>query len=458
MLDSSFFAPEEIVFKVSSSPPCAALGGKNAVAPKFLSDGYSSKPSASIQDLAKRLRYNDARPVFLTLSDEDFFDDVYSSQWFLQNEQLLVICLSSSCMESCGALKLCLLSNESNHRSKQNKSEKAQSLGQVKFDAVFNLTASGYSVLYFDLDVYIVKNPLDAMLPLHDESWDIQVDPEWGQHLNFGWFWSKSNAVTTPLWLEASKRAYASEEWDQTIFDDVFLNAETKGILRIHRLPLDKFGQYQRIGFREAYYADFPEDYVPSSPMVAFHFTCVLGPVKRFLAKTFGAYRDRSYYCRHRRIVEFENEFWYEIGSNSPGQSLDILFYYLDSGFDVLTPKFMSIKKANEFLWVPWVRVIDLKVVPRRSQFLEHNFLANALRECGQVTLLHSDLERDGLAQDDIPQLTLTRHHPRSLAVNANLSINADHAKEFDTAGGILCKSVWWPNDDPAYPQCAGHS
>lgn len=100
--------------------------------------------------------------------------------------------------------------------------------------------------MFLDGDVYLTgeADPFEDMLPLSDDTWDIQFQPD---HIdlddyNIGWYFAKATENT----FEYFNRSYAmwneTQEWDQAVMNDVgqVMELEEKS-LRVHHLNMTKY-------------------------------------------------------------------------------------------------------------------------------------------------------------------------------------------------------------------------
>lgn len=168
------------------------------------------------------------------------------------------------------------------------------SVGRSKFQGVSQLLQAGYHVVLFDLDAFVLHDPLPHMKPLNDDTWDIQCqrDHRTAPSLNLGWVFSRASLASIHLWTKAGQVFDHTKEWDQRVFNEVALNMESLALLRIHRLDVEVFRSFMFENFTE-YYVN---EKVPENT-VLFHMTCADKPVKGHISRTLGLFTSPVNYC-----------------------------------------------------------------------------------------------------------------------------------------------------------------
>jgi hypothetical protein len=135
----------------------------------------------------------------------------------------------------------------------------------IQFAANLDLAKHGYSFIFLDGDVYLtgLQDPFADMLPLSNDTWDIQFQTDGHEpnyELNIGWYFAKATKAT----VEFFKRSYAKwnetegwkvEEisWDQKVMSRIGWTMEfEEHSLRIHHLhgPHFKVNGIACLGFR----------------------------------------------------------------------------------------------------------------------------------------------------------------------------------------------------------------
>lgn len=109
-----------------------------------------------------------------------------------------------------------------------------------------DLTSNGYNFVFLDGDVYLtgVTDPFQNMLPLSNDTWDIQFQPDHGgaNDYNIGWYFAKSTENT----IEFFNRSYAkwneTHGFDQGVMNDIGQVMEfDEYSLRVHHLDLSNY-------------------------------------------------------------------------------------------------------------------------------------------------------------------------------------------------------------------------
>lgn len=99
--------------------------------------------------------------------------------------------------------------------------------------------------MFLDGDIYLtgVADPFDNMLPLSNDTWDIQFQPDHeGAYYNIGWYFAKATKNT----FEYFNRSYANwsetHDWDQAVMNNVGHVMEfEEHSLRVHHLNLSHY-------------------------------------------------------------------------------------------------------------------------------------------------------------------------------------------------------------------------
>jgi hypothetical protein len=100
--------------------------------------------------------------------------------------------------------------------------------------------------VFLDGDVYLTGavDPFENMLPLSNDTWDIQFQPDHvdAMDYNIGWYFARATENT----FEYFNRSYAmwneTHEWDQAVMNDVGQVMELEEhSLRVHHLDLSVY-------------------------------------------------------------------------------------------------------------------------------------------------------------------------------------------------------------------------
>lgn len=419
------------------------------------------KPAIDVVALAQQL-YSTSETVFVTFASASFFEDVINLKYSLRRPVLLM-CLDSMCIQNCTdhGFLFCTIASTS---------ADSGSLAAAKFGAVVNLTSAGFNTVLFDLDAYITQDPVEAMLPLSDPSWDVQVQrnfPAPSKDLNFGWVYTRSTNITTVVWQHCLKKYTATKDWDQVswhfaltthwhalachdkghrvlhihvcwgvsvqaVFNLVFQDAEQKGLIKLWRLPVETFSQMMNLNFPALYEREHPEDM--ADDRVVMHMTCAEGSnVKRHLARVFGVWRDRGYYCLHRTIAKLPDEYWrgsaQELNGRIHAASMSII--------PVILPKYLSVSDRGQRL-VPPVRAIQSSLL---SSFLEYNFINNAYRLCEQVEVVQGSasaiVRNPGSVVKAVSKPTI------HVVLVRNVTVWQNPSNSSSPAPNMLCPAMW---------------
>jgi len=103
-----------------------------------------------------------------------------------------------------------------------------------------DLTANGYNFVFFDGDAYLTGiDPFKTMLPLSNDSWDIQFQTDHPEVLdwNIGWYFAKATEQTYQLFNRSYARWNETQQWDQYVMWEIGHPMETEeNPLRVHHL------------------------------------------------------------------------------------------------------------------------------------------------------------------------------------------------------------------------------
>jgi hypothetical protein len=84
-----------------------------------------------------------------------------------------------------------------------------------------DLAANGYNFVFFDGDAYLTGNtdPFDTMLPLSNDTWDIQFQTDHPEILdyNIGWYFARATNLTYNFFSRSYANWNETQEWDQSV-------------------------------------------------------------------------------------------------------------------------------------------------------------------------------------------------------------------------------------------------
>lgn len=187
--------------------------------------------------------------------------------------------------------------------------------------ANLNLSENGFAFVFLDADVFFTgsRDPFDVMLPLSNNTWDLQFQSDGGTgDLNIGWYFARPTSATRMFfrlsfahWIHTK-----TDEWDQLVMNKVrdgilakeaALAAEistgsndtsepSTPPLRIHMVELKHFrnfmlemGSPELIGNQTA-----TNEYVTNA--AAIHYTCVQHDLKEYFGLSYGGFGDLDGY------------------------------------------------------------------------------------------------------------------------------------------------------------------
>lgn len=245
-----------------------------------------------------------------------------SLRHFGREDQLLIFCLDAVCEALCmqrkwrHVLVLTLLKGGESSCGKD-------CLGDVKIALCWRLSAWRLSFLFFDLDVFLNKDPFAAgLLPLGNSSWYLQVQSD---HLaptlytwyNFGFFLSRGCDHAEYFWREVyALRFREPKGWDQGAFDLTLRRRRFHdGVVRLSEQHFVNYMHHMVNGLQgwsktrvERYWGTLRDN----ATMV--HLTCVETPELRLFVRKFlfgwGAHRSSPQSIRKERLLGISGEQW----------------------------------------------------------------------------------------------------------------------------------------------------
>ena len=100
--------------------------------------------------------------------------------------------------------------------------------------------------MFFDGDAYLtgVADPFEHMLPLSNETWDIQIQRIYVDTMdyNIGWIFAKATENTIAYFNRSYSKWNQTQEWDQAVMNDVgWIMEFEEGVLRVNHLDLSYY-------------------------------------------------------------------------------------------------------------------------------------------------------------------------------------------------------------------------
>jgi hypothetical protein len=100
--------------------------------------------------------------------------------------------------------------------------------------------------VFFDGDVYLTgaADPFENMLPLSNDTWDLQFQPDHPEIMdyNIGWYFARSTEATFDYFNRSYARWNETHAWDQDVMNDIGKVMESEeNSLRVHRLNLSHY-------------------------------------------------------------------------------------------------------------------------------------------------------------------------------------------------------------------------
>jgi hypothetical protein len=102
----------------------------------------------------------------------------------------------------------------------------------LQFELNSELAKNGFNFLFLDGDVYLTgsRDPFEDMLPLSDDTWDIQFQSDQKAlpttRVNIGWYFAKSTPATIEFFDRSYRNWTAKAMWDQEVMNNMVLVLE----------------------------------------------------------------------------------------------------------------------------------------------------------------------------------------------------------------------------------------
>ena len=195
---------------------------------------------------------------------------------------ILLLCVSKSCSEWCEAHSyFCMF------RFNAACTTKRCHVSSLKISGISTLLEYGYALFFFDLDVFLKKDPLvdvpvdgsHALISMLDR-------PPPNQHANFGLFLVRPNNHTIAMFRWMDKQFEATSEWDQGLYNN-YISANGVAVA----------------AFNSEKYVNFEVTSWDTGQVAAVHMVCIEGSyTKYFLARTvYGGFVNEDFYSGANR-------------------------------------------------------------------------------------------------------------------------------------------------------------
>jgi hypothetical protein len=169
--------------------------------------------------------------------------------------------------------------------------------------------------VFLDGDVYLTgtRNPFAEMLPLSNETWDIQYQRDWwppADDLNIGWYFARASSNTIDYFKRSFARWNETGGWDQAVMNDIAREMENKTLveahngttLMVHRLDMTTFRNFMHTSWHGLFRSEQEAAaYINESTMI--HFTCVEQSLKTYMGLYFGGFADVDGYYSNAPLL-----------------------------------------------------------------------------------------------------------------------------------------------------------
>jgi hypothetical protein len=172
-----------------------------------------------------------------------------------------------------------------------------------------------------DGDVFFTgtRDPFTEMLPLSDDTWDIQFQPDFpppSKALNIGWFWARPTSTTQRFFEQSFAKWNKTHNWDQSIMNEIARKMENVTIaatynmstLKVHRLDMSTFRNMMFVSWDRDLFGNEPTASAFINESTLIHYTCVEQSMKNYLGLNFGGFTDLDgYYSNPPKLLRVIN-------------------------------------------------------------------------------------------------------------------------------------------------------
>jgi len=273
---------------------------------------------------------------------------------------------------------------------------KPSTLDHIKLRGLLELSRLPFPVLFMDLDVMVIRDPLPTLLSPNVGDWDLQIQPDRleGCLVNIGFFLMHPTPATRQLWADAlaSLQAKKFRAWDQGLVNDLVCNVSyTRAIgLRLRHLPADSFPQYMLLPTYPAVRNyDAASEHSPlADGAFILHITMVPHPpsCKADVARQLGLWtgaRD-CYYTAPSRLLH-TGDTWDGSETDLQKSLAAALWLARLTGRSLVLPRTV-IWRRGPFLkprTLAWYCIANNSLLPRDVRLLDCNFLQFRARKIG---------------------------------------------------------------------------
>ncbi|KIW16541.1 hypothetical protein PV08_03729 [Exophiala spinifera] len=252
---------------------------------------------------------------------------------------LVVLCLDEACL-----------------KEKSYHGWRVHMISNTKFTITLELAQNGYNFVFLDGDVFLTGSgdPFMDMLPLSDQSWDIQFQDEmdiFRRIANIGWFFAKASTATKHFFQSSYDRWLETNAWDQNVMNDII--GEMGDSLKVHYLSLSKFRNFINVDWLPFFALEnLAAGFVEESPMV--HYTCVEKGLKTYFGANFGGYADLDGYYSNPPPL---------LGMVNVAGSTDAVLQQIAFAVEIAQ------RTNRTLLWPNSVSLVQRRIVDGRSEF-----------------------------------------------------------------------------------------
>ncbi|GAA94067.1 uncharacterized protein L969DRAFT_45156 [Mixia osmundae IAM 14324] len=246
------------------------------------------------------------RTVFVIIADHTYVPAIRNFDSVLRlhghDDAVVTLCLSVDCVDNLEEHGLIGYHGYLN-----------QTVADIKLNSNIDLAKSGYNFVFADGDVYLnpAFDPLHGMLPLGNDTWDLQFSFErWGDQLNIGWYFVRASKYSVAYFESCLQSMMKKRVWDQAIFNTEYRRLrkeaeDTTGLdsFRIKILSCDNNLSWMQEHWQYTYgNASRMNDLIANATTI--HFTCVEKSVKLLFAHIWGLWQDiDGYYSQPRPLL-----------------------------------------------------------------------------------------------------------------------------------------------------------
>ncbi|GAA94068.1 uncharacterized protein L969DRAFT_45108 [Mixia osmundae IAM 14324] len=386
------------------------------------------------------------RTLFVIIADHTYVPAIRNFDQVLRqhghSDAVVTLCLSIDCIDRLEEHSLIGYHGYLN-----------QSVADIKLHSNIDLAKTGYNFVFADGDVYLnpAFDPLHGMLPLSDQSWDIQMSWERNRNqTNIGWYFIRSSDYSIGYLERCLETMTRKPGWDQAIYDNEYKRlrkeAEYKGeldTLRIKILSCENNMSWMREPW-QATYGNATAMAAHVAQATTIHFTCIEKNVKLLFAHLWGLWQDLDgYYSRPRPLLRLPH-------LNGTVDELRQQWTFArrlgtETGRQVIFPEYVTLFLDTRAEERPGFRVFYID-----GDELLHSIVSSSFTEIREARGLSALSEQDVKPDTSLAALkdAISRFSSETIAVLPDFSVAARIYAESSRPQMLpMCEFIDWPRE-----------